>query len=502
VEENTPYLVMDYAPRGTLRDRHPKGTPLALETLLPYVKQVADALYYAHEQKLIHRDVKPENMLLGERGEVLLSDFGIATVAQSSRYQQTEGVAGTATYMAPEQLQGKPRPASDQFALGIVVYEWLTGTRPFQGTFTEIASQHVLTAPPPLRERVPTISEAVEQVVLTALAKDPHERFASVQAFANALEQASLMHQPTIVIRSATDLPPTLPVAVPPVTEQPSISPSRTQNAEQGVKEGDTLLQSHQYEQALTTFQRTIDLDSAYAPAYVGKGHALLRLKRYYEALAAYEQAMQLNPAHAQAYFGKSRVFRELKRYEEALAMIEQALHLDPTSGVGYIDKGFLLWRLGRTKEALRALDRAIEIAPSSAAEAYFYIGTILSESKRYREALGSFERAILLDPDKPFAYDGQGRALLELARYQEALPVFDLALRLDPTNARFHSNRGTVLYNLKQLAPALQAFEQAILYDPNNGRAWYNKGVVLQDLGRRSEAKQAFQKARDLGEK
>lgn len=190
IEASTPFLVMDYAPHGTLRQRHPKGVPLQLPTIVNYVKQVAPALQYAHERKLVHRDVKPENLLLGEDNEVLLSDFGIALVTQSSRYQNTQEVVGTAAYMAPEQLQGKPRPASDQYALGIIVYEWLCGNRPFHGTFTELYSQHLFVPPPPPREKVPTILAAVEQVVLTALEKDPHKRFASMQDFANALETA------------------------------------------------------------------------------------------------------------------------------------------------------------------------------------------------------------------------------------------------------------------------------------------------------------------------
>ncbi len=189
VESGTPFLVMDYAPNGTLRQRHRKGTRLEPTIIATYVKQIAEALHYAHEQKLVHRDVKPENMLLGERDEVLLSDFGIATVAQSSRYQGTQEVAGTVAYMAPEQVQGKPRPASDQYALGIVVYEWLAGERPFHGSFTEIATQQVLTPPPPLHEKAPGIPPMLEAVVMTALAKDPKERFASIQAFANAFEQ-------------------------------------------------------------------------------------------------------------------------------------------------------------------------------------------------------------------------------------------------------------------------------------------------------------------------
>ena len=196
VASDTPFLVMDFALNGTLRQCHPKGTQLPLNTIVPYVKQVAEALQYAHDEKFIHRDIKPENMLLGRRNEVLLSDFGIADIAQSSRYQGTREVAGTVAYMAPEQIQGKPRPASDQYALGIVVYEWLSGDRPFRGSFTEMCAQHIFAPPPSLHEKMPAISLHVEQVVMTALAKDPRQRFKSIQAFANALEQASRPEEP------------------------------------------------------------------------------------------------------------------------------------------------------------------------------------------------------------------------------------------------------------------------------------------------------------------
>jgi WD40 repeat protein/serine/threonine protein kinase len=189
VQGNTPYLLMDYAPNGSLRQKFP-AQPLAPAVVLPYLKQMAEALHYAHDQRLVHRDVKPENMLLGRNNEGLLSDFGIALVAQSTNMQQTQGIAGTAAYMAPEQFQGKPRPASDQYSLGIVAYEWLTGERPFNGTFTEVAGQHMVATPPPLRQKVPSLSPELERVVLTALAKEPKDRFATIRAFGNALEQA------------------------------------------------------------------------------------------------------------------------------------------------------------------------------------------------------------------------------------------------------------------------------------------------------------------------
>jgi serine/threonine protein kinase len=193
VQDGVPFLVIDYAPNGTLRHRYPKGNLFPLPVIISSVKQVADALQYAHEQKFIHRDVKPEYMLLGRRQEVLLSDFGIATIAHStsSLGVGAEGASGTLAYMAPEQIEGHARAASDQYALGIVVYEWLCGERPFEGSVSELIAQQLSVSPLPLHERMPSIPAEVEQVVLRALAKDPKARFASVADFARALEQAS-----------------------------------------------------------------------------------------------------------------------------------------------------------------------------------------------------------------------------------------------------------------------------------------------------------------------
>ncbi len=195
VEQNVPFLVLEYAPNGTLRTRHPKGSILPLTVIVPYVSQIASALQYIHNRRLIHRDIKPENLLLGTNYQVLLSDFGTAMVFQTLHNQATLEMAGTVSYMAPEQIRGKPRPASDQYGLAVVVYEWLCGACPFQGSFTELYSQHMLAPPPSLRARNPMINPEVEQVVLTALSKEPENRFASVSAFANALEQASMTDQ-------------------------------------------------------------------------------------------------------------------------------------------------------------------------------------------------------------------------------------------------------------------------------------------------------------------
>src|SRR3989449_302206 len=200
VQDGVPFLVMDYAPDGSLRHRYPKGSVVPLPQIVSCVKQVAAALQYAHDHQFIHRDVKPENMLVGRQQEVLLSDFGLVALAHSTGSLSAQAAVGTLPYMAREQLEGPPRPASDQYALGVVVYEWLCGQRPFDGSVTEMMVKHLTTPPPALQEHVPTISPEVEQVVLRALAKDPKQRFASVADFAAALEQASqLALSPTML---------------------------------------------------------------------------------------------------------------------------------------------------------------------------------------------------------------------------------------------------------------------------------------------------------------
>ena len=191
VEEQRPFLVMAYAPHGTLRRRYSRDKTLSPPVVAPYVRQIADALQYAHERKIIHRDVKPENMLLDDDNTVLLSDFGLA-VRERSTYRSVHSTdsAGTTIYMSPEQLRGKPCAARDQYALGVVIYEWLCGCLPFDGPDISVVVQHLHESPVPLREHVPALSEEVEAVVLRALEKDPKQRFASVQELALAFEEA------------------------------------------------------------------------------------------------------------------------------------------------------------------------------------------------------------------------------------------------------------------------------------------------------------------------
>lgn len=183
-----PYIVMEYAAKGSLRRNHPRGWTLPLETIVSYTQQIASALQYAHGSAVIHLDVKPENILINNQGKLLLSDFGLAMLVTGKR---PEDIQGTLSYMAPEQMNGNPDKASDQYSLAVMVYEWICGSLPFTArSFDEYIQKLFHEQPPSLLVRVPTLPPAVEAVVMKALSKNVRDRYPSVLKFAEQLEKS------------------------------------------------------------------------------------------------------------------------------------------------------------------------------------------------------------------------------------------------------------------------------------------------------------------------
>ncbi len=422
IENNIPYFVMDYAPNGSLRDRHPHGTRLPLATIVSYVNQAAGALQYAHDQKLIHRNVKPENMLLGHNNEVVLSDFGIAVVAHSTKSMRTKESIGTVSYMAPEQLQKKPRTASDQYALAIIVYSWLTGTLPFTGTFVEVAMQHLTEPVPPLRTIMPTLPVEIEQVILKALEKNPERRYESIQVFAQALEQVSQKW-----------IAPTMQVNLQGQNQPQPVLSQKTKK--EWFREGLAFHKANQFREAIAAYDHAITLDSQYAVAYGNRGNVYQSLKEYRKAIADYDRAIDLNPQYALAYYNRGCTYADVKEYRKAIVDYDRAIDLNPQYALAYGNRGCTYADVKEYQKAIHDYDRMIALNPKDAL-AYYNRGNAYQSLKEYRKAIADYDRAIDLNPQDADAYYNRGNTYFNLEEYRRAIQDYDRALAIDPNHA------------------------------------------------------------------
>ncbi len=192
------YMVMPYRPEGSLTDwlrRRGSDKPLLLQDVAHIIAQAADALQHAHDHQIVHQDVKPSNFLVRtlankpERPDLLLTDFGIAKLITSTA-SMSQNIRGTPVYMAPEQWEGHPVFATDQYALGMMAYQLLVGRFPFSGRLEQLMHQHLHVPPQPPSRLNSRLSPAFDAILLRALAKKPEERFASISAFARAFQQA------------------------------------------------------------------------------------------------------------------------------------------------------------------------------------------------------------------------------------------------------------------------------------------------------------------------
>ncbi|HZU70895.1 MAG TPA: serine/threonine-protein kinase [Ktedonobacteraceae bacterium] len=187
------YLVMPFVKGGTLRDRLERDSALPLSTAADYLEQLATAVDFAHSKAIIHRDIKPGNVLIASDGRLLLADFGLTNVVSEGKMASVRlAAAGMLDYMAPEQVVGKRIDSrADIYSLGVVLYHMVTGTVPFKGeTLTQVAVKHLQVPPPSPRALRPDLPLEAEQVILRALAKRPGERYQHAQELASAFRLA------------------------------------------------------------------------------------------------------------------------------------------------------------------------------------------------------------------------------------------------------------------------------------------------------------------------
>ena len=222
--DNQLYMVMEYVEGTNLADKLEKG-PIAVGDAVNYISQVLSAVSYAHQQHIIHRDIKPANMMLTPQGVIKLMDFGIARAGEERSLTMTGTTMGSLSYMSPEQVKGEATDArSDLYSVGVSLYEFVTGQRPFTATSDySIMAAHVKEAPKPPVELHPGLPAALNEIILMAIAKDPAQRFQTADAFRNALSSVPVA-APTPAMLEATTVDSM--AALPNVPAAPAATPA------------------------------------------------------------------------------------------------------------------------------------------------------------------------------------------------------------------------------------------------------------------------------------
>lgn len=204
-EDDIYYIVMEYVDGMTLKQYIQQYHPISVEKALDIMQQLVSAISHAHEHQIIHRDIKPQNILIDHDGIVKITDFGIAMALSATSITQTNSVLGSVHYLSPEQARGgMATRKSDIYSLGIVMFELLTGRLPFSGeSAVSIALKHLQTETPSLKRWNPDIPQSVENIVLKATSKDPFQRFETVDEMGESIRTAldpNRINEPKFVI--------------------------------------------------------------------------------------------------------------------------------------------------------------------------------------------------------------------------------------------------------------------------------------------------------------
>jgi serine/threonine protein kinase/Tfp pilus assembly protein PilF len=513
------------------------------DTVARLLADVGHALQHAHDSGVIHRDVKPANLLLSGDGRLSVGDFGLARVAQEPGMTVSGSFLGTPAYMSPEQIAAgrvKLDHRTDVYSLGTVLYEMLTLERPFPGNSREQILSAILSKDPkPPRSINPRVPVDLDTICLKAIEKDPDRRYATAGEMAEDLEQ--YRRGGLIAARRACPLR----RVVKAVRRHPVAAVSSTalvvivalaafamwlagrkseETALRAVSDARFFMSQGDYRESLETIDAALVASPGLSEARLMRARLLIQLNRSREAVAeanailaddpddwkghlilglaarAPEHADRLvelsaeehlraveraAPETADAYYLRALLEDDDRA---AIALLDKSLALDPAGADAMLERCRRHVDLKNFRSALLDGERLVALRPRSA-QGRRMIGEIYQATHDSDRALVELGQAIRLDPEDPLTYMSRATVLRELGRGEEALADLTRAIELDPVYARFYEQRSRVHQSLRRLEEAILDAGRAIELNDEFAAAYSTLATAYAEIGQREES-------------
>jgi tetratricopeptide (TPR) repeat protein/predicted Ser/Thr protein kinase len=459
--EGMAYLVMRYIDGRTLKAILKEG-PLTTERVMEILEPAGRALAYAHEEGVLHRDIKPSNFILTPEGEVFLTDFGLARMAETTESTLSRDMlVGTPQYISPEQARGEKLDArTDIYSLGVVLFEMLTGKVPYDAdTPYAVIHDHIFSPLPLPTEFKPDIPEAVERVVLKALAKNRNDRFENVEEMISALEEA--------LAGEAVEI------------EERQLLPEET---EKGV--GQAPESEGTAAEAAQELPPLEDIGQSEPPQRSGG-----RSRRLVAILVALGVVLGLcvcGSVLVVALKGKDRQDQQLIEAQATAELLRE----DPAAHV-HLARRYV--QQGNLEGAIAEYEVAIDLDPGYV-EAYVDLGNIMVRENDLERALELFQKALDIEPGHVKAHLGMGDAYLLQMEYDAAAYHYQIVVDQDPEVAGPHAKLGLCHVRSGDVEFGRSECELALRLDSKLPEGHFCMGVYFAQQGDVDQARREFE--------